>query len=158
MTLPRSDKLKTQPRARAVFLRIDTSGGRPLLETKACNELVLTYLLNYRSQQIIDLIGFVFLPREIQMVIVPREITISALVSKLEVETGTMICQIMKCDEPAWDAEYYSEQLDGNEDVKARLNQIHMAPVRQKLASNPASYDYSSANPRYVNDLNKFER
>src|SRR5579859_1712206 len=102
-------KTKTQPRARAYFVRIDTMHSKPFLEKRACVELVTTFLFNFRRQQWFDLIGFVVLPREMQLIIVPRTITINNLVNRLEKELAPLLAGLIPLDGPLWDPEIYSE-------------------------------------------------
>ncbi len=156
--MQKSEKTKTQQRAKAVFVRIDTMDSKPLLEKRSCVELVTTFLFNFRQQQWFNLIGFVVLPRELQMIIVPREITVNSLVSRLEKEITPILGALIQLDGALWDPEIYSETLEGMESVRSRLYVMQAAPVKLRLASSPDTYDFSSANPRYQNDLDRFER
>jgi hypothetical protein len=156
--VPDKEKTKTQPRARAYFVRIDTIGRRPLLERQSCVELVTTFLFNFRRQQWFDLVGFVVLPRELELIIVPRTLTLNALVARLEKETTPFLASLIPFDGPVWDPEIYSEPLDGTETVRSRLHVMIATPVKLRLAAAPELYDYSSANPRYAEELDKFER
>jgi len=156
--VPDKEKTKTQPRARAYFVRIDTTGRKPLLEKRSCIELVTTFLFNFRRQQWFDLIGFVVLPRELELIIVPRTLTLNALVARLEKETAPFLATLITLDGPFWDPEIYSEPLDGAETVRSRLHVMIATPVKLRLAFAPELYDYSSANPRYAEELDKFER
>jgi hypothetical protein len=159
MTPPKNDKIKTGVRSRAVFIRVDTGQSRPLLETRPALELVTTYLFNFRQQGWYDLIGFVALPKELQLLIVPREVNVSTLVERLEEVTAPLLCAILACEAPVWDTvDIYTETVDGHEDIKTRLTAMHGAPVKLRLAVQPASYDFSSANSRFQNDLDKIER
>lgn len=151
MTL--ANKIKTQPRWNAVFVRIDTADSQPMLQTKPCLELVLTFLLNFRQQGWFELLGFALLPREIQMIVVPKNHTVSALVTRLESETGPLIAALLNRPQPIFDPEIYSEPLDGAESIRSRLQMIYAAPVRARLAPTATAYDYSSANPRYASLL-----
>lgn len=158
MNLPRSEKTKTQSRSRAVFIRIDTSNSRPLLETRAANELVTVYLFNFRNQGWFDLVAFVVLPKELQLIIIPRDVTVNMLVSRLETHLGPLLCPLVNTQQPIWDDEIYSETLESSEDIKSRIQLIHAAPVRLRLVTNPAAYDFSSANPRFQNELDRLEQ
>jgi hypothetical protein len=157
MTLPR-EKTKTQSRSRAVFIRIDTNHSRPLLETRAANELVTLYLFNFRNQGWFELVAFVVLPKELQLIIIPREVTVNMLVARLEEHLSPLLCPLINVQQPIWDDEIYSEPLESAEDIKSRIQLIHAAPVRQRLSTNPSTYDFSSANPRFQNDLDKLEQ
>ena len=147
--MQKSEKTKTQQRAKAVFVRIDTMDSKPLLEKRSCVELVTTFLFNFRQQQWFNLIGFVVLP---------REITVNSLVSRLEKEITPILGALIQLDGALWDPEIYSETLEGMESVRSRLYVMQAAPVKLRLASSPDTYDFSSANPRYQNDLDRFER
>ena len=152
------EKTKTQPRPKAYFVRIDTMNGKPLLEKRSCIELVTTFLFNFRRQQWFDLIGFVVLPREMQLIIIPRSITVNMLASRLERETAPLLAKLMPIDGPVWDQDIYAEPLDGVETVRSRLYMMQATPVKLRLASAPDLYDFSSANPRYADELDKMER
>ena len=152
------EKTKTQPRPKAYFVRIDTMNSKPLLEKRSCIELVTTFLFNFRRQQWFDLIGFVVLPREMQLIIIPRSITVNTLAARLEKETGPLLAQLIALDGPIWDQDIYAEPLDGVETIRSRLYVMQAAPVKLRLASAPELYDFSSANPRYSEDLDKMER
>lgn len=151
MTLPA--KLKTQPRWKAVYIRIDTLAGRPLLQTRPCLEIVLTFILNFRQQGWFELLGFLVMPKEIQLIVVPKDLTVNALVGRLESETGPLLAALLNSPQPIFDTEIYSEPLDGVEAIKSRLQMMHAAPVRARLAPIASAYDYSSANPRFAKDL-----
>lgn len=151
------NKRKTQPHSKAVFIRMDTVGGKPLLEKRACIELVTTFLFNFRQQQWFNLIGFVVLPRELQLIVVPRSFTVIALVSRIEKETTPFLCALTGSESPIWDAEFYSEPLDGIEAIRSRLRAMQAAPVKLRLSAAPDLYDFSSANPIYRADLDKLE-
>ena len=68
------------PFEQAVFLRIDTSDAQPYLDGASCGELVISTLVNGRDKGWFDLLGFVVLPREIQLMIIPRRVAVSTLV------------------------------------------------------------------------------
>ncbi len=156
--MQKSEKVKTQQRAKAVYVRIDTADGKPLLEKRSCVELVTTFLFNFRQQQWFDLIGFVVLPREMQLIIVPRSLTVHVLVSRLEKELAPLLKALIPLEGLLWDPEIYSETLDGSEAIRSRMQVMQAAPVKLRLAAAPDLYDFSSANPRYQNDLDKLER
>jgi len=157
-TMVRTDRLKTQPFQRGVFIRVETAGGRAVLAGGSCAELATTIILNFRQQAAYALIGFVVLPKEIQMIIVPREVSVGSLGRHFEQACGAILCQLAGVEPPAFDTEIYMEPLDGSESLKSRMQGMLQTPVRLRLSGSPAAYDYSSANVRFQNELDKLER
>ena len=151
-------KTKTQQRARAYFVRIDTMNSKPYLEKRACVELVTTFLFNFRRQQWFDLIGFVVLPREMQLIIVPRTITVNNLIARLEKELAPLLAALIPLDGPLWDPEIYAEPLEGVEAIRSRIQAMQSSPVKLRLAAAPDLYDFSSANVRYAEELDKVDQ
>ncbi len=154
----RTDRLKTQPFQRGVFIRVETAAGRAVLAGEPCAELATTILLNFRQQAAYALIGFVVLPKEIQMIIVPREVPAASLGKHFERACGALLCQLAGIEPPAFDDEVYLEPLDGSESLKSRMQGMLGTPVRLRLAGSPAAYDYSSANARFQNELDILDR
>jgi len=46
-----TDKRLSQMRPRLYYVRVDTEGNQPFLQKRVCAELIITYLLNFQSQQ-----------------------------------------------------------------------------------------------------------
>jgi hypothetical protein len=132
----------------AVFLRIDTADGNPYLDGNT-GELVVTALLDGRDKGWFDLLGFVVLPSEVQLLFVPRNIPVSTLIGNLETSLYPTLCQTKSITNTVFDTEFYREKMDCNEDIKHRLQWMHLTPVRARLAKMVDAYPYSSANQRY---------
>ena len=128
----------------AVFLRLDTANGCPGLEG-ACGETVVSALLKAREEGWFDLLGFVVLPREVQLLIVPRAKAASQILSSLE----AVLDNQLEGTKTVFDTDYYREKVDCDEEVRQRLRWMHLAPVRSRLTMRFDAYPYSSANSRY---------
>jgi len=132
------------PIDQAVFLRIDTASGCPGLEG-ACGETVVSALLNAREKGWFDLLGFVVLPREVQLLIVPRAKSAGEVLGSLEAALDKQLDGA----KTVFDTDYYREKVDCDEEVRQRLKWMHLAPVRSRLTMKVDAYPYSSANSRY---------
>ncbi len=142
------------PLEQAVFLRIDTADGQPYLEGSTSGELVVTALLKGRDKGWYDLISFVILPREIQLMIVPRRLAVSDLIASLEVNVYPQLSALKPISKTVFDPDFYREKIDCDEEIKQRMHWMYLAPVRARLATLAASYPFSSANARYHELLN----
>ena len=137
------------PLDQAVFLRIDTSSGLSLLSESA-GELVTSALIDAHRTGWFDLLGFCVLPKELQLLIVPRGKAPSEVLGCLEAVLDTKLEGIQKIFDP----DYYREKVDCDEEIRQRLRWMHQAPVRSRLVTLMEAYPYSSANKRYQSVLN----
>jgi hypothetical protein len=133
----------------ALFARIDTVDSKPYLEGASCGELVVSALCAGRDKEWYNLLSFVVLPAEIQLLLIPRRLLISALVTSLEAEVYPMISVLKPIGKAVFDTDFYREKVDYAEEIRQRLRWMHLAPVRARLATLPEAYPFSSANPRY---------
>jgi hypothetical protein len=137
------------PFEQAVFLRIDTADCQPYLEGASSAELVVSALFNGRDKGWFDLIGFVVLPREIQLLIMPRRLAVSSLVTSLELDLYPQLSVLKGISKNILDTDFYREKVDCDEEVRQRLRWMHLAPVRARLTTLAEGYPFSSANMRY---------
>ncbi len=137
------------PFEQAVFLRIDTADSQPYLEGASCGELVVSALINGRDKGWFELLGFVVLPREIQLMIIPRRVAVHTLVNSLELDLYPQLSVLKPISKTIFDPDFYREKVDCDEEIKQRLRWMYLAPVRARLATMAEGYPYSSASARY---------
>src|SRR5262245_10775024 len=132
------------PIEQATFLRIDTTNSTPYLEGSR-GERAVSCLIEAHKNGWYELLGFVVLPAEIQLLIVPRGKATNDLIKFFESQVssesgdGTIIL----------DTDYYREKVDCNEEIRTRLRWMYNSPIRSRLAHTVDSYPYSSANSRF---------
>ncbi len=131
------------PVDQAVFLRIDTANGLPYLEGPS-GELVVSTLLAANDKGYFDLLGFVVLPNELQVLMVPHGKPVTELLGNLEASVHTRLTDVATI----FDTDIYKEKVD-SEEIRVRLKWMHQAPVRSRLATMSEAYPYSSANSRF---------
>jgi len=132
------------PVDQAVFLRIDTTNGCPYLEGPS-GELVVTTLLAAHDKGFFDLLGFVVLPNELQVLMVSHGKPVTELLGNLEASLHTWLTDVATI----FDTDIYKEKVDCTEEIRLRLKWMHQAPVRSRLATLSEAYPYSSANSRF---------
>ncbi len=132
-----------------VFARIDTTDGTPYFEGASCCELMIAALFGGQEKNWYDLLSFVILPCEIQLLFVPRRLAASLLVTSLEPEIHATVGVLKPIGSNVLDTDFYREKVDFNEEVRQRLRWMHLAPVRAHLTTLAESYPYSSAHPRF---------
>jgi hypothetical protein len=131
------------PVDQAVFLRIDTTNGCPYLEGPS-GELVVSTLLAANDKGYFDLLGFVVLPNELQVLMVSHGKPVTELLGNLEASVHTRLTDVTTI----FDTDIYKEKVD-SEEIRVRLKWMHQAPVRSRLATLSEAYPYSSANSRF---------
>ena|SRR5258708_17079810 len=137
----------------AVFVRIDTINSVPCL-TGACGEAVASALLDSHDKGSFDLLGFVVLPNELQLLIIPRGRGIADILNTLEKDLSTQALQLTDSTaKTVFDTDFYREKCDCSEEVRQRLRWMHEAPVRSRLATMSKAYPLSSANEKYRSKL-----
>jgi hypothetical protein len=132
------------PIDQATFLRIDTLNSTPCLEGSLC-ELAVSSLIEGHKQGWYELLGFVVLPSEIQLMIVSRGKATKELLKFFEAQIQT----VSGTNTTFFDTEYYREKVDILDEIRNRLRWMYAAPVRSRLATTTDSYPYSSANSRF---------
>ncbi|HLY28482.1 MAG TPA: hypothetical protein VKQ72_19195 [Aggregatilineales bacterium] len=139
----------------AVFFRIDTTNGIACL-TGACGEAVASTLLAAHDKGTFDLLGFVVLPNELQLLIIPHGKPISDLLNALEGELSATASALPLPEisgKTVFDTDFYREKCDSSEEVRQRLRWMHDAPVRSRLATMSKAFPLSSANEKYRSKL-----
>ncbi|MEP7286254.1 MAG: hypothetical protein ABI947_10855 [Chloroflexota bacterium] len=132
----------------AVFLRIDTANGYPYLEG-TCGESVVVSLLKGHANGWYDLLGFVVLPTELQILVVLKGKAVRDFLKYLETNVYSQLSSVQPLETAVFDTDFYREKVDCSEEVYQRLNWMHLAPVRSHLVARSESYPYSSANVQY---------
>jgi hypothetical protein len=146
------------PFEQAVFLRIDTVDCQPYLEGASSGELVVSALFNGRDKGWFDLIGFVVLPREVQLMIFPRRVAVSSLITNLELELYPQLSVLKPINKTIFDTDFYREKVDCDEEIRQRLRWMHLAPVRARLSTLAEGYPFSSASTRYREMLRPLQK
>src|SRR5256885_4006854 len=100
------------PFEQAVFLRIDTADAQPYLEGASSGELVVSALFSGRDKGWFELIGFVVLPREIQLLILPRRLAVSSLVSRLVLDLYPPLSVLKGLTKTIFASDFYREKVD----------------------------------------------
>jgi hypothetical protein len=136
----------------AVFLRIDTMNGTPYLEGSA-GEAVVKSLFTACREGWYQLLGFVVLPCELLLLIVPYSKGMNEILGFLEAEVLPQVSADKLTNGKVFDTDYYREKVDSNDEIQMRLRWMHSAPIRCKLTVSSGNYPYSSANARFRDQL-----
>jgi hypothetical protein len=143
----------SMPVDQAVFLRIDTADGSPYLEGSS-GEIAVAGVLSAQSKGLYDLLGFVVLPNELQLLIVPHGKSMNDVFKFLDAEIMAQVQTVKPVDKNnIFDADYYREKIDSNDEIRQRLRWMYASPVRSRLTTNSSAYPYSSANERFRGQL-----
>jgi hypothetical protein len=142
---------------RALYLRIDTTDSKPYLEGPSASELVVMALMAGKEKGWYDLLSFVVMPKEVQLLIVPRKLSTKQIVEHLEGEVHPFLSALKWVPGPVFDPELYQERIEMMEDIRQRRRIMHNSPVKAGLAPAASAYSFSTANPRYQDVIEKID-
>ena len=89
--------------------------------------------------------GFVVLPNEVQLMIVPRHLTPMMAAEHLESEVGPVLSALTWVPGKVFDNDFYQERIDLVEDIRQRRRMMHNAPIKAGLCPSAAAYLFSRA-------------
>jgi hypothetical protein len=137
----------------AVFLRIDTANNQPYFANAASAELVVSELIAGKDKGWYELLGFVVLPCELQLLVLPRRVAASAITASLEAAVFPRLTALQPVAGAVFDTDIYREKVDCDEETRQRLRWMHLAPVRARLTTMANAYPFSSASPNCAEQL-----
>lgn len=124
-----------------------TIGGEAVLANEMIMRLFRTALDAVQKKQRFRLVGYLFLPERVQLLLEPA--------------TGAVLDQLMAATQHRfqadyqqligmpgelllWEKHYGVQRVKDVADFAAQLDQLHYAPVQQKLVDKPEAWPYSS--------------
>lgn len=100
-----------------------------------------------QQQQRFRLIGYVFLPEQVQLLLEPASGVVlnqlmAATQQRFQIDYQQLIG--MPGELLLWEKHYRVQRLKDAADLAAQLDQLHYAPVQQRLVDKPEAWPYSS--------------
>ena len=124
-----------------------TIGGEVVLANEMIMRVFRIALDAVQQQQQFRLIGYVFLPERVQLLLEPAtgvvlDHLMAATQQRFQVDYQQLIG--MPGELLLWEKHYRVQRLKDVADFAAQLDQLHYAPVQQRLVDKPEAWPYSS--------------
>lgn len=139
-----------------VYVRIPTEGNQPYFENQSSAEAVISTLIAIQKQGWLRLHGFVTLPDALELVMSPIRQGISGVVAYLQAETTPILSVLTPQARLIWSYHYTHHAIQTQNALDARLEMVKLCPVAYGLCEKPEEYAYSSNNPRYCGEVNRY--
>lgn len=135
---------------------IDAGHGSCLLRDPMIAAMVQECLLFFDAQRY-RLMAWVVMPNHVHALFQPINAwTVARIVASWKKFTAHKICDKLGNSEhrpalPVWQREYWDRYIRNSAHLAQAIDYIHCNPVRARLAANPESWPWSSANPGSAN-------
>jgi REP element-mobilizing transposase RayT len=124
-----------------------TVGGEAVLANEMIMRVLRIALATVQKQQQFRLIGYVFLPERVQLLLEPATGVVlnqlmAAMRQRFQIDYQQLIG--MPGELLLWEKHHRTHRLKDVDDFATQLDQVHYAPVQQKLVDKPEAWPYSS--------------
>lgn len=129
------------------FLTNHTVGGEAVLANELMMRVLRTVLIAVQKQHQFRLIGYVFLPDHIHLLLEPAaNVILDQIVAATQQRFQTDYQQLigMPGELLLWENHYRAQRLKDVDDFAIRLDGLHYAPVQQRFVDKPEQWPYSS--------------
>ena len=133
----------------AMYLRLETTDNKPYLQGISAGELVITALVNGQQNGEFEVIGFVVMPTELQLLCVPKRLNARQIGEYIEAEIYPYLSALTWIPGTVFDTELYQEKIECREDFNLRKRLMLNAPAKAGLVTMGTPYLFTSANSRY---------
>jgi putative transposase len=124
-----------------------TVGGEAVLANEMIMRVFRIALDAVQKSQHFRLVGYVFLPERVQLLLEPATgVVLNHLMAATQQRFQLDYQQLfgMPGELLLWEKHYRVQRLNDVADFAAQLDQLHYAPVQQKLVDKPEAWPYSS--------------
>ncbi len=136
------------------FVTTTTQGRQAVFIDQANCQLLCNLVYNLRAKGRLLVVGFAIMPEHFHLLVIPRgETTLSWIMQELKKSSARLINRRSRVVGKLWLDEYYERAIRNEAQLLAALRYVHRNPVAAGLARREEEYPYSSANPRFENDL-----
>ncbi|MCP4705779.1 MAG: hypothetical protein GY865_14365 [candidate division Zixibacteria bacterium] len=146
------------------FITFCTHNRIPILNDEVYCNIILDSIRTARETQSFKMIGYVFMPEHIHLVIIPEEgLPVGQLVGKIKELSSKEIHKILKLNKPElqsrftvvrnrlerfslWQRRCFDYNCRSESSMWEKVNYCHNNPVARKIVRSPGEWQYSSYN------------
>jgi len=139
------------------FITTATCKKKRIFANKRKAEILKDVIYNFRNQKRYLLLSFVIMPDHLHLLLVPhKNYDISKIMHTIKRGSARLINKEFNSSGKIWEPRFFDRVARKEEELMNDLKYIHFNPVKEGLASKPEEFLFSSANPRFENDLQKY--
>ena len=104
----------------------------------------------YRQRRDFRLLGYVFMPDHFHLLVVPEKGRVCDIMRNIKSYSANRIRHRMQLNSRIWQSGFHDHVVASTWDLEAKLDYMHMNPLRKGLVADPESYPYSSYRNLYA--------
>lgn len=129
------------------FVTNNTVGGEAVLANELMMRVLRTVLMTVQKQHKFRLVGYVFLPDHVHLLIEPLgRVVLDQVMAAVHQHFQADYQQVLGIPGAMllWEWPYQAQRVADVDDLMRRLDYLHYAPVHQRLVEKPEAWPYSS--------------
>ena len=139
------------------FITTTTYKKKPIFANKKKADMLRDIIYNFRNQNRYLLLSFVVMPDHLHLLLVPNQNNdISRIMHGIKRGSARLINKGFDSSGKIWEARFFDRVARSEEELVNDIKYIHFNPVREGFVKKPEEHLFSSANPRFENDLEKY--
>lgn len=141
----------------AYFVTTSTYKKRPIFANKRKAEILSHVIYNFRNQKRYLLLSFVIMPDHLHLLLVPsKNHDISEIMHSIKRGSARLINKKFNSSEKIWEPRFFDRVARKEKELVNDIKYIYFNPVKKRLVKKPEEFLFSSANPKFENDLEKY--
>jgi len=139
------------------FVTTATYKKRPIFADKKKSDILKNVIYNLRGQNRFSLLSFCIMPDHLHLLLIPgKEQNISTIMQSIKRGSSRIINQKFNSKGKIWEPRFFDTVPRDEKELLNEIEYIHSNPVKAKLVEAPEEYLFSTANPKFENDLEKY--
>ncbi len=138
------------------FVTTNTTGRRPIFTVASTCELLVQIIYAARAEIGFQLLGFTIMPDHLHIILLPSATGRAQAVQLVKGRFARMYNQRAGRTGAVWQSRYHERTLRSDTALFRAIDYVHQNPVAARIVSEAGDYLWSSANGRYVTDLQAF--
>ena len=136
------------------FITTNVNDALPVFARGECALVVIESLRWLAAQDRLVLAGYVVMPDHLHFaMLLSHGQTLGGLMDSLKTHTAREVNKLLGRQGALWQAQYYDHVVRNVQSYAARLDYMHVNPVRKGLVQQPEDYLFSTAHPANQADI-----
>jgi REP element-mobilizing transposase RayT len=134
-----------------------TRGRRPIFADERAADLLLETIRFERDSGRTYVLAYAIMPDHLHLLMVPRDgARVSDVMKDVKGYTAKMLNRKTGRSGAIWQQSFYDRIVRDEEHLATAIDYIHRNPVIAGVVSQPYEYEYSSAHPEAVTDIDAY--
>ena len=136
------------------FITTTTFNGMPIFANRKNAQIIANVLYNLRKRKKLHILSWVIMPEHVHFITVPLEYSLAKIMQELKKSSSRLINRFNNTPgHRIWLSGYHDRVIRDEEELRNKMNYIHLNPVKRGLAEIPEKYFFSSANSFWETDI-----